>query len=395
MRLPIPPHRQGLNLITSVGQIESQIDLRAFFALAVTISGAMMMPQPAKHGLLRTDYAYVLPPVLIASAPADRRGDSRLLVLDGASGGLRDGHFGDLAGLLRPGDLLVRNVTRVLAARLHGQKSTGGAVEILVERITQEERFYAQVRSSKGTRSGQIVLLPHGAVATVVAVLDGLTDFRLDRPVAAYLELAGQVPLPPYIDRAAVAADRERYQTVYGRVPGAVAAPTAGLHFDEECFARLQSQGVDIAEVTLHVGAGTFQPIRTLALDDHQMHAEWLDVPATTVAAIERTKAMGGRVIAIGTTVVRSLETAAQSGRLQPYTGETRLFIRSGYQFRVVDAMVTNFHLSESTLLMLVCAFAGREQTLAAYNHAVAQRYRFFSYGDAMFVTPRSLTGKS
>ena len=379
MRLPIPPHRQERDLITSLGRIGLQIDLRAFFAPAVTISAAMMMPNPAKHGLLRTDYSYVLPPDLIASAPADRRGDSRLLVLDGASGGLRDCDFGDLAGLLRPGDLLVRNVTRVLAARLHGHKSTGGAVEILVERITQEARFYAQVRSSKGTRLGQVVHLPYGAVATVVGVLGDLTDFQLDRPVAAYLELAGQVPLPPYIDRAAVAADRERYQTVYGRIPGAVAAPTAGLHFDEECFTRLQAYGVGIAEVTLHVGAGTFQPVRALALDEHQMHAEWLDVPAATVAAVERTKAAGGRVIAIGTTVVRSLETAAQSERLQTYTGETRLFIRPGYRFRVVDAMVTNFHVSESTLLMLVCAFAGREHTLAAYNYAVAQRYRFFS----------------
>jgi len=348
----------------------------------------MPTTRPAPRGLLRTDFAYALPAELIAAEPAPERAGSRLLALDGASGRVEDLKFPDLVTLLAPGDLLVRNDTRVLPARLHGHKATGGAVEILIERLTGTRRFRAQARSSKGLRAGQVIALAAGASATVLAVEGELAEFELDRPAAEFLEAEGEVPLPPYIDRAPTAADRERYQTVYARRSGAVAAPTAGLHFDAALFERLRARGVGIAEVTLHVGAGTFQPVRTLELEQHRMHAEWVEVPAATVAAIAATRRAGGRVVAIGTTVVRSLETAAAGGALAPYAGETALFITPGYPFRVVDALVTNFHVPESTLLMLVCAFAGREQVLGAYAHAVAARYRFFSYGDAMFVTP-------
>ena len=348
----------------------------------------MPTTRAAPRGLLRTDFSYALPPELIASEPTPARRGSRLLALDGLTGAWRDLLFPDLGSLLRPGDLLVRNDTRVLPARLHGTKATGGAVEILIERIIAERRFTAQLRSSKGARPGQSIALALGANALVVALNDELVELELDRPVAAYLEAAGEVPLPPYIDRAATSGDRERYQTVYARASGAVAAPTAGLHFDAEFFASLGSRGIGVADVTLHVGAGTFQPVRSLELDQHRMHAEWLEVPAATVEAIVATRRAGGRVVAIGTTVVRSLETAAAGGELEAFQGETRLFITPGYRFRVIDALVTNFHVPESTLLMLVCAFAGREQVLGAYAHAVAARYRFFSYGDAMFVTP-------
>ncbi len=340
------------------------------------------------RSLLRTDFSYALPADLIASEPAPERRGSRLLVLEGASGAWRDLRFPDLGSLLRPGDLLVRNDTRVLPARLRGTKATGGAVEILIERVTAERCFTAQLRSSKGARPGQSIALAGGATAVVVALREEFVELELDRPVGAFLEAMGEVPLPPYIGRAATGPDRERYQTVYAREPGAVAAPTAGLHFDAEFFASLGARGIGVADVTLHVGAGTFQPVRCLDLSEHRMHAEWLEVSAGTVDAIKATQRAGGRVVAIGTTVVRSLETAAAAGELRPFAGETRLFIQPGYRFRVVDALVTNFHVSESTLLMLVCAFAGREQVLGAYAHAVAARYRFFSYGDAMFLTP-------
>jgi S-adenosylmethionine:tRNA ribosyltransferase-isomerase len=347
----------------------------------------MAEPPPARR-LTRADFRFELPPELIAQAPPAQRGASRLLALDGASGALADLGFPALATLLAPGDLLVRNDTRVLPARLHGRKASGGAVEILLERVLDERRFLAQVRASKGTRPGQQVALPGGAVATVRAAEGGLVELELDREVQAYLELHGEVPLPPYIDRPAAAADRERYQTVYARAPGAVAAPTAGLHFDAALLAALTARGIAVADVTLHVGAGTFQPLRSDDLDAHRMHAEWLSVPAATVAAVAATRARGGRVVAVGTTVVRSLESAAAGGALAPYEGETRLFVRPGFRFAVVDALLTNFHLPESTLLMLVCAFAGREAVLGAYAHAVRNGYRFFSYGDAMFVTP-------
>ena len=336
----------------------------------------------------RSAYHYELPPGLIAQQPLPERSASRLLALDGASGALRDLGFTDLESLLRPGDLIVRNDTRVLPARVHGRKASGGAVEILIERITAERRFAAQVRASKGTRPGQRIELPGGATATVLGAADGLVELELDRAVGPYFEAHGAVPLPPYIAREPLACDRERYQTVYAREPGAVAAPTAGLHFDAALLAALAARGVAVADCTLHVGAGTFQPLRTANLEEHCMHAEHVRVPAATVAAIEAARARGGRVVAVGTTVVRSLETAAADGRLAPFEGDTRLFIRPGFAFRVVDALITNFHLPESTLLVLVCAFAGREAVLAAYRHAVAARYRFFSYGDAMFVTP-------
>ncbi len=336
----------------------------------------------------RTDFAYALPAELIATEPAERRSGGRLLALDGASGESRDLRITDLPALLAPGDLLVRNDTRVVPERLRGRKASGGAVEILLERVLGERRVLAQFRSSKGPRPGQPIELRSGARATVVEVRGELVEVEFDRPAAALFEAEGEVPLPPYIDRPGTPRDRERYQTVYARAAGAVAAPTAGLHFDAELFAALAARGVAVADLTLHVGAGTFQPVRALELAEHRMHAEWLTVPAATVDAVHATRARGGRVVSVGTTVVRSLETAAEGGQLAPYAGETRLFIHPGFRFRVVDALLTNFHLPESTLLMLVCAFAGRERVLAAYRHAIEARYRFFSYGDAMFVTP-------
>jgi S-adenosylmethionine:tRNA ribosyltransferase-isomerase len=337
-------------------------------------------------GLKRQDFSFDLPAELIAQTPPAQRGASRLLAVGAAGAAPRDLQFADLPMLLQPGDLLVRNNTRVVAARIQGHKTSGGAVEILLERVLSERLLTAQVRASKGTRVGQTIVLPDGASAQVVGHEDGLVQLQLDRPVLSYLEAHGALPLPPYITRAPSAADRERYQTVYAQALGAVAAPTAGLHFSDDIFHQCTARGVSIAEVTLHVGAGTFQPIRTDDLDQHRLHAEWLSVPTETVAAIQATRARGGRVVAIGTTVVRSLETAASSGQLLPYEGETRLFIRPGFRFRVVDAMLTNFHLSESTLLMLVCAFGSRARVLAAYAHAVRERYRFFSYGDAMWL---------
>ncbi len=354
-----------------------------------------MTDDPAPPRLTRADFRFELPPELIAQQPPAERGSSRLLALDGATGAVRDSRFADLESLLAPGDLLVRNDTRVLPARVRGRKTTGGAVEILVERLLGERGLRAQLRSSKGARAGQQILLPGGAVATVVGADGGLVDLELDCEARPYLETHGDVPLPPYIGRPATDADRARYQTVYARAPGAVAAPTAGLHFDDALLAALARRGVAVADLTLHVGAGTFQPLRSDDLDAHRMHAEWLDLPATTVAAIAATRARGGRVVAVGTTVVRSLEAAAAGGELVAFRGETRLFIRPGFRFRVVDALVTNFHLPESTLLMLVCAFAGREAVLGAYAHAVRNGYRFFSYGDAMFVTPASGPGEA
>jgi S-adenosylmethionine:tRNA ribosyltransferase-isomerase len=351
-----------------------------------------MSDDPARRRLGRADFHFDLPPELIAQHPPDTRGASRLLALDGASRVVADYLFPALADLLRPGDLLVRNDTRVLPARVHGRKESGGAVEILVERLQGGARFSAQVRASKGTRPGQRIHLPGEAVATVLGREDDLVQLELDREALGYFEAHGEMPLPPYIERAAAVDDRERYQTLWARETGAVAAPTAGLHFDAPLLERLAARGVACADVTLHVGAGTFQPVRVDDLDAHRMHAEWVRVPAATVAAIEATRLRGGRVVAVGTTVVRSLESAAAGGTLAPFEGETRIFIRPGYRFRVVDALVTNFHLPESTLLMLVSAFAGREAVLAAYAHAVAARYRFFSYGDAMFLTPAADT---
>ncbi len=336
----------------------------------------------------RADFEYELPPGLIAQSPLPDRSASRLLACDGASGALRDLQFSDLPQLLDPGDLIVLNDTRVLPARVRGRKATGGAVEILLERVTGPRRVLAQARASKGFRPGTVVDLPGDARATAVGRSEDLFEFEFDTDVGPYFEAHGEMPLPPYIERPAGALDRDRYQTVYADEPGAVAAPTAGLHFDAAVFAALRRRGVEITRLTLHVGAGTFQPVRVEDIREHRMHAERVRVGAECVQHIEAARARGARVVAAGTTVVRSLEAAAQGGELRPFDGDTDIFIYPGFRFRVVDALITNFHLPGSTLLMLVCAFAGRERVLAAYRHAVAARYRFFSYGDATFLTP-------
>jgi len=338
--------------------------------------------------MLRADFHYELPEELIAQHPTARRRDSRLLHLDGASGALADLRFVDLPQLLKAGDLLVFNDTRVVPARLHGHKDTGGRVEILLERVIDGGRVVAQLRSSKPPAAGSHIQLSDGTRLTVAGRADDfwLLDFH-EEPGAVF-ERCGEMPLPPYMKRAADDSDRERYQTVYAREPGAVAAPTAGLHFDAELLDACQQAGVASAHVTLHVGAGTFQPVRADDIRDHRMHAERAVVPVSVCDAIGACRARGGRVVAVGTTAVRALESAAAGGAIAPYAGDTRMFITPGYRFRVVDALVTNFHLPESTLLMLVSAFAGRDKVLAAYRHAVERRYRFFSYGDAMFVEP-------
>jgi len=338
----------------------------------------------------RSDFHYDLPPELIAQVPLAERRASRLLVLDGATGDTQDRLFADLPSLLRAGDLLVFNDTRVLPARVIGRKPTGGRVELLLERLLGPRSALVHLQASHKPTPGSYVELPAGAKARVGARRAELTEIELDRDVVPFLEAHGETPLPPYIARTADAADRERYQTVFARRPGAVAAPTAGLHFDPATLEALAARGVERAFLTLHVGAGTFAPVRTERIEDHELHAEWLEVSADTCAAVERCRARGGRVVAVGTTSVRALETAARGGKLTPVSGDSRLYIYPGFEFRVVDAMVTNFHLPESSLLMLVAAFAGREHTLAAYRHAVARRYRFFSYGDAMLVTPQA-----
>ncbi len=336
----------------------------------------------------RADFSYALPEELIAARPLPRRGASRLLTLDGATGSLADLAFDDLGSLIRPGDLLVLNDTRVLPARLRGRKASGGACELLLERMLDQRRFLAQARASKGLKPGTRIELPAGAMALALARRGDLHEIELDRAALPYFEAHGSVPLPPYVEREADDGDRERYQTVYAEVPGAVAAPTAGLHFDRAMLAALAAGGVAFERLTLHVGAGTFMPLRAESLEGHRMHAERVRVPAGCVTAVAAARARGGRVVAVGTTVVRALEAAAAGGALSAFEGDTDMFIRPGHRFRVVDALLTNFHLPESTLLVLVAAFAGRERVLAAYHHAIAGRYRFFSYGDAMFVTP-------
>jgi len=332
-----------------------------------------------------SDFQYDLPKRLIAQQPSARRGDSRLLYLP-AGGGIEDRQFADLVEIVRPGDLLVFNDTRVMAARLLGTKESGGRVEVLIERLLDEDLALAHVRASKSPKAGSRLVIG-GQRLLVEGREDELYRLRCEAGVFADLmEGHGHMPLPPYIQRADVELDRERYQTVFAERPGAVAAPTAGLHFDRAMLDRLCSVGVQTARVTLHVGAGTFQPVRVQNLDEHRMHSEWLEVGEETVAAVALTRARGGRVIAVGTTSVRSLETAAAGGALAPYRGDTRLFIRPGYEFQVVDALLTNFHLPQSTLLMLVCAFGGYGRMMDAYRHAVAAEYRFFSYGDAMLV---------
>ena len=335
-----------------------------------------------------SDFDYELPPELIAQHPAAERTASRLLHLDGRSGALEDLAFRDILGLLEPPDLLVVNDTRVIKARLEGRKDTGGEVEVLVERILDHERALAQVRASKPPKAGRRIAFAGGVEAQVLGREGEFYElaFRGADSVLDVLSRHGATPLPPYIAHRPEAEDDARYQTVYARVPGAVAAPTAGLHFDDAMLAALRAKGVAIASLTLHVGAGTFQPVRIDDLSRHVMHSEWYSLPAETVAAIARAKAAGGRVVSVGTTALRALESAAVSGALTAGTGETRLFIVPGFRFRVVERLVTNFHLPRSTLLMLVSAFAGTENIRCAYRHAVAARYRFFSYGDAMLL---------
>ncbi|MCP5298827.1 MAG: tRNA preQ1(34) S-adenosylmethionine ribosyltransferase-isomerase QueA [Chromatiaceae bacterium] len=330
-----------------------------------------------------SDFRYELPECQIAQRPLERRGDSRLLFLP-AQGAVEDRVFASLLDLVRPGDLLVFNDTRVVPARLLGNKDSGGRVEILVERVTADDEALAHIRASKPPRSGGRLMVGDAPIE-VVGRDDDLYLLRTQGgSFAELMRRYGHVPLPPYIRRVDDPHDAERYQTVYAQRPGAVAAPTAGLHFDRDMLDRLDAAGIERATVTLHVGAGTFQPVRVDDLDQHRMHSEWLEVGQDAVDAVARARERGGRVVAVGTTSVRSLEAAAAAGELTAFRGDTRLFIRPGYRFRVVDALLTNFHLPESTLLMLVCAFAGYARTMAAYRHAVAHGYRFFSYGDAM-----------
>ena len=333
------------------------------------------------------DFSFDLPDALIARHPLAERRASRLLVLDGPTGSLAHRQFADVLDYLRPGDLMVFNNTRVIPARLFGQKASGGKLEILVERVVGSHSVLAHVRASKAPKPGTTLLIDGGGQAQMVARHDTLFELHFDEPVLPLLERVGHMPLPPYIDRPDDNADRERYQTVYAQHAGAVAAPTAGLHFDEPLLDAIRAKGVDTAFVTLHVGAGTFQPVRVERIEDHSMHKEWLEVSAEVVSAVAACKARGGRVIAVGTTSVRSLESAARDGELKPFSGDTDIFLYPGRPFHVVDALVTNFHLPESTLLMLVSAFAGYAHTMAAYAAAIAGQYRFFSYGDAMFIT--------
>ena len=337
--------------------------------------------------LKRNTFHFDLPRELIAQHPLPRRSDSRLLHLARAEGKLSDRRFRDLPGLLEAGDLLVFNDTRVIPARLFGRKESGGRVEVMIERLLGEAECLAQLRVSKPLRQGGVIVLEDGSRLVLVEREDPFFRLRLENgDLSEKLQRLGHMPLPPYITRGDTEEDADRYQTVYAQRPGAVAAPTAGLHFDAGLLAALDERGIERASVTLHVGAGTFQPVRVEEIEDHRMHAEWLEVPRAACDAVERTRARGGRVVAVGTTAVRALETAAQEGGFQPFAGDSRIFIYPGYRFRVIDGLVTNFHLPESTLLMLVCALAGIERTLAAYRHAVSERYRFFSYGDAMLI---------
>ncbi len=343
----------------------------------------------------KSDFDFDLPRELIAQAPLPERSASRMLLLDVPSQSHQDRMFRDLPEFLRPGDLLVFNDTRVLPARLHGHKESGGAVEILIERITGAHEATVQLGVSKKPKEGGRIALTGGSHAVVLGRDEDFFRLRFEapEPLDKLLLKLGEMPLPPYIERPPDASDAERYQTVYARKPGAVAAPTAGLHFDQVILERLRQRGVEFGYITLHVGAGTFQPVREDNLEDHHMHTEWLKVDAHLIGQIRRTRANGGRVIAVGTTVVRALESASKDGAMHPFAGETQIFIFPGYHCNSVDGLLTNFHLPQSTLLMLVSALAGREFILDSYRHAVAQRYRFFSYGDAMLILPHGVAG--
>lgn len=343
------------------------------------------------------DFSFHLPSELIARYPMPERSNSRLLSLDANLGELSHLNFTDIIDLVNKNDLLIFNDTRVIPARMFGSKETGGKIEVLVERVLDENTFLAHVRSSKSPKPGCILLLENEVKAVMVQRQGPLFEIKIhgDETVLQILERIGHMPLPPYIDRPDEDADKERYQTVYNKNPGAVAAPTAGLHFDQVILDKLVAKGANLAFVTLHVGAGTFQPVKVDNILDHQMHSEYAEVSQQVVDQIAATKAAGGRVIAVGTTSVRSIESAAcatiaKGLPLAPFFSETSIFIYPGYEFQIVDAMVTNFHLSESTLLMLVSAFSGKENIDHAYQTAIAQKYRFFSYGDAMFLTKKT-----
>ena len=340
-----------------------------------------------------TDFQFNLPTELIAQFPSKQRTASRLLMLDGENGEVKDYDFVDLLTLLQPDDLLVFNNTKVIPARLLGQKDSGGKIEVLVERVLDEHRVLAHVRSSKSPNIGRRLLLEGVLDVEVLGRHDALFElyFHVDNTVIEALDEYGRLPLPPYIEREVSKDDLERYQTVYAEHVGAVAAPTAGLHFDQNMLESIQKLGIETAHITLHVGAGTFQPVRVDDIKTHHMHSERIDVSESVCEQVKATQARGGRVIAVGTTSVRALESASRSGQIEPFSGETDIFIYPGYQFKSVDAMITNFHLSESTLLMLVSAFAGKDSIMAAYQHAIEQKYRFFSYGDAMFITKRKI----
>lgn len=340
--------------------------------------------------MLVKEFSFELPEQLIASQPQAERSASRLLVMNRQTGELQHQIFKDILQLLNPGDLLVFNNTRVIPARLFGEKSSGGKVEVLVERLLQGQRFLAHIRASKAPKPGTELLLENSAKVVMQQRHDTLFELELlgDEPVLAMLERLGHMPLPPYIARPDTEEDKARYQTVYNQKPGAVAAPTAGLHFDQPLLDQLQAKGIEFAYVTLHVGAGTFQPVRVDSILEHKMHAEYIEVDQAVVDAVAACKARGNKVVAVGTTSVRSLESAAKQhgGELKPYSGDTQIFIYPGYQFKVIDSLITNFHLPESTLIMLVSAFSTREYVLNAYQTAIAEQYRFYSYGDAMFI---------
>lgn len=339
------------------------------------------------HAVRKSDFHYELPFAQIAQQPATPRSAARLLCLDGG-GAIVDRQFVDLPALLRPGDLLVFNDTRVVPARLYGTKQTGGQVEVLIERVLDQKRVVAQVRAAKPPKLGQRLYFDGALSAQVTARHSEFYELAFETDdVSAVLERIGHVPLPPYIKRTDAPLDRERYQTVYARIPGAVAAPTAGLHFDEALLQRLGALGVEQAFVTLHVGAGTFQPLRREDVAQQRLHPERVHIGNSACEQVNRARSDGRRVIAVGTTVVRALESAARDRRLEPFEGETEIFVYPGYRFQIIDALITNFHLPESSLLMLVCAFAGTETVLRAYRHAVQQGYRFYSYGDAMWVS--------
>tara|TARA_B100001094_G_scaffold295291_1_gene316535 strand:+ start:15529 stop:16563 length:1035 start_codon:yes stop_codon:yes gene_type:complete len=341
-----------------------------------------------------SDFYFDLPESLIARYPTEQRTASRLLHLDGTSGQVCDQQFTDVLDLVDSDDVLVLNDTRVIPARLHGHKQTGGRVEVLVERMLDDKKLLAHVKASKAPKVGQIIEFEQGYRMLMAQRHDALFELHVqgDASILQLLETIGHMPLPPYMDRPDEESDWERYQTVYGVKHGAVAAPTAGLHFDEQMLQKLQDKGVQLAYVTLHVGAGTFQPVRVDEIAEHVMHSEYAEVSQETVDLITQAKQRGSKVIAVGTTSVRSLESAAKAhdGVLKPFFGETDIFIYPGFEFKVIDALITNFHLPESTLIMLVSAFAGYEPVMRAYRHAVAEQYRFFSYGDAMFITPSS-----